>query len=170
MSTSASWGEGRRRLAASLLALVVVGCDDGTFAGSLGPTGATLVSVGGGGRGTFAGSTTTGTSAAALVGRWTHVESSGPGGSGVLTRMEWTFGSDGSASRVVTTLTALGQVIAVDRAAGRWTGGGGIVSITLASAPSTPSVTLRARFAVEAGLTGTTLVLDGLRYQRSDGL
>ncbi|AHG88623.1 hypothetical protein J421_1086 [Gemmatirosa kalamazoonensis] len=154
----------------ALLALTVAGCDDGTFAGSLGPTGATLVSVGDRGGGTFAGSTTTGTSAAALVGRWTHVEASGPGGGGLLTRIEWTFGSDGSASRVVTTLTPLGQAVAVDRAGGRWTGGGGIVSITLAAAPSTPSVTLRARFAVETGLTGTTLVLDGLRYQRSDGV
>src|SRR2546423_11544180 len=108
---------GRAVALLSLVPLVVaIACDDGTFAGSVGPTEATL------GGSTFGGSTSTGTSGAALVGRWTHVDVTL---AGVITQTEWAFGADGSFGRTVTTRTALGQAIAVDRAAGTWQGGAG---------------------------------------------
>jgi hypothetical protein len=99
----------------------------------------------------------------ALVGQWTRVDGTAPG---VLVETTFSFLRGGSGARVVTTRTALGGVIAEDRQAFTWSAGGGVLLIRLPGAFGSETI-LRASFAVEADLTGTTLRLDGLRYRRA---
>ena len=98
-----------------------------------------------------------------LLGRWTRVDGVAPG---VIVETTFSFLGGGTGARVVVTRTALGAVIAEDRQPFTWTAGGGVLLIRIPGALGSETI-LRASFAVERDLLGTTLHLDGLPYRRS---
>jgi hypothetical protein len=98
----------------------------------------------------------------ALVGRWTRIEDDA---AGLLVETTFTFVGDGTGTRTVVTRSVLGAVLAVDRAPFRWSGGGGVLVLRFAG-PFGDAI-VRATFAVETELAGTTLHLDGRRYRRT---
>ena len=103
-----------------------------------------------------------GKTAGALLGRWTRVDGVSPG---VLVETTFTFVSGGSGARTVVTRTALGAVISEDRQPFTWTAGAGVLLVRF---PGVVGETiLRASFAVDTGLSGTTLRLDGVPYRRA---
>jgi hypothetical protein len=148
-------------LAATALAATALAACEGTTS-VLGPRGTELsATTGAGGGGAF---TVGGLSGGSLVGRWTRVDGVAPG---VIVETTFSFLGGGSGSRVVVTRTALGAVIAEDRQPFTWSAGAGVLVIRIAG-PVGETV-LRASFAVETDLTGTTLRLDGLPYRRAAG-
>ncbi len=109
-----------------------------------------------------------GTTAEALVGRWTRVEGDSRAGGGALTvETTFSFVGGGTGSRVVVTRTALGAVIAEDRQPFTWTAGAALVTMRIPT--GTGDQIVRASFSVEQDVTGTTLRLDGQRYRRATG-
>lgn len=140
-------------LAASLV-MSLAGCEETTSA--LGPEGATFVAT------TGTAVTVGGQTGVALLGRWTRVDASTPG---VLVETTFTFLDGGRGARSVVTRSALGAAIAEGIEPFSWTGGGGVLILRFAG-PLGETV-VRASFAVETELTGTTLRLDGRAYRRA---
>ena len=136
-------------------AALLAGCEGTTSV--LGPGGAELAATTGG-----AGITVGALAGESLVGRWTRVDGAAPG---VIVETTFSFLGGGGGARVIVTRTALGAVIAEDRQPFTWTAGAGVLVIRLAG--TLGETVLRASFAVEQGLTGATLRLDGLPYRRS---
>lgn len=146
-----------RAVGASLVALALGACADGSTSGLLGPE---FVSISTAGSGVTPGSTASG----ALLGRWTRLEAGG------ASEVSFAFTSDGSGARTTVQRTPFGAVIASDVQPFRWTAGGGVLVLQL-DAPGTVAARqiLRASFRVEQALTGTTLLLDGVPYGRAGG-
>ena len=147
-----------RRLAGAAAAcalLGAVGCEGTTSV--LGPDGAEVIATTGG-----TGLTVGGRTAAALLGRWTRVDAES---AGVVVETTFTFLDGGQGVRTVVTRTALGGVVAEDRQPFAWSGGGGVLLLRFPGPVG--ETTVRATFAVETELTGTTLRLDGLPYRRA---
>ena len=136
-------------------AALLAGCEGTTSV--LGPGGAELAATTGG-----AGITVGALAGESLVGRWTRVDGAAPG---VIVETTFNFLGGGSGSRVIVTRTALGAVLAEDRQPFTWTAGGGVVMLRIQGALG--ETILRASFAVQSDLTGTTLRLDGLPYRRA---
>lgn len=150
---------GARRLAraaAGLALLGAVGCEGTTSA--LGPDGAQLTAT------TGTAGTVGGRTGAAVVGRWTRVDAASPG---VVVETTFAFLDGGQGVRTIVTRTALGGVVAVDRQAFAWTGGGGVLVLRFPGPVGDTIV--RAAFSVETELAGTTLRLDGVAYRRASG-
>ena len=146
------------RLAGPLLCALLAACDGTTSA--LGPrAGVDELTATTGGAVTVGGQTS-----AALVGRWSRVDGVAPG---VLVETTFTFLSGGSGARAVVTRTALGAVVSEDRQAFTWTAGGGLLLLRFPSPVPGGETIVRAGFAVDVGLSGTTLRLDGIAYRRA---
>ena len=145
-------------LVAPLAAAAVAACDGTT---SLLAPGDQQLVVSTGAGGSF---TPGGTTAEALVGRWTRVEGE-TGAGGITVETTFSFVGGGTGSRVVVTRTALGAVIAEDRQPFTWTAGAALVTMRLPT--GTGEQIVRASFSVERDVTGTTLRLDGQRYRRA---
>jgi hypothetical protein len=140
----------RRALVPAVLALAalsVTACDKEVLSASFGaPAGGTTVS---------------GQTASALIGRWIHVE--GSAADGYTTETTWAFDAGGAARRTVVTRTVLGEVVAVSETQAEWSAGAGVLLINL-GAPSFRL--LRVPFSISYGVEGTVLDLDGVRYLR----
>jgi hypothetical protein len=143
-------------LLVALLVALLTACEGTTSA--LGPPlGGSELTATTGGTVTVGGQTS-----AALVGRWSRVDGVAPG---VLVETSFTFLSGGSGARTVITRSALGAVLSEDRQPFTWSAGAGVLLIRFPG-PVGETI-LRASFAVDAGLSGTTLRLDGISYRRA---
>ena len=140
----------RRALGPALLALAVLSagaCDKDALSASFGaPAGGTTVS---------------GQTASALIGRWIHVE--GSASDGYTTETTWAFDAGGTARRTVVTRTVLGEVVATGETQAEWNAGAGVLLINF-GAPSFQF--LRLPFSITYGVEGTVLNLNGVRYLR----
>ena len=136
-----------RALIPVTLALVVSACDMELVAASLG-SGTTLFAQ----------------TPDALIGTWSHVETS-DGPSGVVTQTTWHFLSGGAATRTITTFTTLGVIISTNTTPVTWTVSTGVLLLNFGP-PSFQIV--RVPYVIDFGVQATTLLLDGVPYQRVD--
>jgi len=130
------------------LALVLAACS-GDFAASLGPGGTTPGNL-------FA------LTPDALIGQWTNITTS-DGTTGVVTQTTWNFQSGGVATRTITTLTALGAALSTSTAQATWTVSVGTLLLHF-GAPAFQI--LRVPYTIQFGVQTTTLLLNGVPYQR----
>jgi hypothetical protein len=133
------------------LALLAPACS-GDFAASLGPNSTDS-------------STLFALTPDALIGRWSHVETSDGVGGSVVTQITWDFASGGVATRTITTLTAFGTVLSTSTDQATWSVSVGVLLLDFGR----PSVGIvRIPYTIDFGVQTTTLLLDGVLYQQVD--
>lgn len=137
----------RQLLLTASMALAVAGCESVEIAGSLGTGGLTR-----------------GQNASFLIGRWFRVEGAA-GFGGTVTHTSWEFRVDGTAIRTVTVRTPEGQVIESATSQLGWRAGRGV--LTLSFDQPTPRA-LSVPYAIDYGVQGTVLYLQGVPYLRVD--
>ena len=137
----------RQLLLTASIALATLGCESVEIAGSLGTGGLTR-----------------GQNASFLVGRWFRVESEA-GFGGTVTHTSWEFRVDGTAVRTVNVRSPEGDVLESSQSQLGWRAGRGVLTLTFDSpVPRALSVP----YAIEYGVQGTVLYLQGVPYLRVD--
>jgi hypothetical protein len=135
----------RQLLLTASIALVAAGCESVEITGSLGTGGLTR-----------------GQSASFLVGRWFRVESAA-GFGGTVTQTSWEFRIDGTATRTVTVRAPEGEVLETTQSQLGWRAGRGVLTLAF----DQPTLrTLSVPYAIEFGVQGTVLYLQGVPYLR----
>jgi hypothetical protein len=97
----------------------------------------------------------------ALVGRWSHIETTPDGG--VVRQTSWEFAGDGTAARTITARTALGATLDSGVVEATWIATPGVLTLRF-GAPSFSI--LRVSYVIDYGVATTTLFLDGVPYER----
>jgi hypothetical protein len=101
----------------------------------------------------------------ALIGRWSHVETTNGFGGSVVTQTTWQFDRAGTATRTITQFTTFGTPLSTNTTRATWRLS---VSFLLLDFDEPFFRIVRVPVTITFGVQATTLFLDGVPYERTD--